>query len=874
MFLSALNTGETGVIVKVNGHGGFRKRLIEMGFVAGKKVKVILNAPLKDPIEYEVIGYKISLRREEAEQIEVISEDEAKAALAAKEFDEPILDDEADEIHQLDEMMSELAKERHHVIRVALVGNPNCGKTSLFNAASGSYEHVGNYSGVTVDAKEGSLSYNGYKFIIVDLPGTYSLSAYSPEELYVRKNLIEAMPDVVVNVVDASNIERNLYLTTQIIDMNLRVVMALNMYDELEARGDQLDVKQLGYLLGMPICPTVSRDGRGIPELFDTIIKVYEHSDPHLARHIHLNHGRELEASIRYIKSLISYNEQIRHKYSTRYLAIKVLENDSDVNKVIDTLPNRDEIIAGKVQEQKRIDELLHTSTESAIVDAKYAFIQGALAETYKPHIDERPKRSITDKIDAVVTSRWLAFPIFIVALYLIFQATFFLGNYPMLWIEWLIEKFGIFVGMFMTDGWLKDLVVEGVIGGVGSVLVFLPNILILYFFISLMEDSGYMARAAFIMDKLMHKIGLHGKSFIPMIMGFGCNVPAIMATRTIESRKSRLITMAIIPFMSCSGRLPVFILIVGAFFGKKAAMVLLGIYLLGIIMAILSAKVMSKFVKDDDLPFVMELPPYRVPTAKAILRHTWENGKQYLQKMATTIFLFSVVIWFLGYFPHHPSKSLIKENVANVVYVPSTDGTTQAQFASKEEQKSYSYIGYIGRSVEPILKPLGFNWKMGVGLLAGVGAKELVVSTLGVMYSEEEASGSNGVAAKLGSSAKAGSGQVGQSDAVAAKDGSLAPRTELQKIEADQPSVAASTDEPSSLSQDTALQRQLKSSISVAAALAYMVFILLYFPCIATFVAIKNETGGWKWAIGICIYTIFIAWIIAFITYRISLLF
>jgi ferrous iron transport protein B len=309
---------------------------------------------------------------------------------------------------------------------------------------------------------------------------------------------------------------------------------------------------------------------------------------------------------------------------------------------------------------------------------------------------------------------------------------------------------------------------------------------------------------------------------------------------------------MAIIPFMSCSGRLPVFILIAGAFFGKKAAMVLLGIYLLGIVMAILSAKVMSKFVKDDDLPFVMELPPYRVPTVKAILRHTWENGKQYLQKMATTIFLFSVVIWFLGYFPHHPSKALVNRNVANVVYVPNSDGTVVAQFASEEEQKSYSYIGYIGRAVEPVLKPLGFNWKMGVGLLAGVGAKELVVSTLGVMYSEE-ASGFDGAVAKVGSSAS---------------------HSGLQKIEVDQASVAASTDEPSSLSQDTALQRQLKSSISVAAAIAYLVFILLYFPCIATFVAIKNEIGGWRWAIGICIYTIFIAWIIAFITYRIALLF
>ncbi|MCI1786274.1 MAG: ferrous iron transport protein B [Bacteroidales bacterium] len=808
MYLSELKTGEQAVIVKVNGHGGFRKRLIEMGFISGKKVKVILNAPLKDPIEYEIIGYKISLRREEAEQIEVISEEEAKEAIATKEFDEPVIDNEEEEQQQLDEMMSSLAEERHHVIRVALVGNPNCGKTSLFNVASGGHEHVGNYSGVTVDAKEGRLEYKQYKFVIVDLPGTYSLSAYSPEELYVRKNLIEKMPDVVVNVVDASNIERNLYLTTQIIDMNLRVVMALNMYDELEAKGDELDIRQLGYLLGMPVCPTVSRDGRGINELFDTIIKIYEHNDPHLARHIHINHGEELEKSINHLKSVIQVNEQIRHKYSTRFLTIKYLENDSEVDKLVEELPNNAEIKKAKAYEDKRIEGLLHSTAESAIVDAKYAFIQGALAETYKPHIEEKPKRTITDKIDAIVTNKWIAFPVFIAILYLIFQATFTLGNYPMLWIEWLVEKIGMLAGTFMKAGWLKDLITDGIIGGVGSVLVFLPNILILYFFISLMEDSGYMSRAAFIMDKLMHKIGLHGKSFIPMIMGFGCNVPAIMATRTIENRKSKLITMAIIPFMSCSGRLPIFILLSGIFFGSHAALVLLGIYLLGIVMAIISAKVMSKFVKDDDLPFVMELPPYRVPTGKAIFRHTWEKGKQYLEKMATTILLFSILIWFLGYFPNHN------------------------KYGSVREQKENSYIGYIGKGIEPIMEPLGFNWKMGVGILSGIGAKELIVSTMGVMYSGEG-----------------------------------------QEAGADETTVSSGKG-TSALPEDTSLQRGLKNDISTAGALAYMVFILLYFPCIATFIAIKNESGGWKWAIGTCIYTIVIAWIMAFATYHLFLLF
>ena len=794
MLLSDLKTGEKAVIIRVNGHGGFRKRLIEMGFINGKEVRVVLNAPLKDPIEYEILGYKISLRREEARKIEVVTEHEAREALVSDEHLQALPGDLADN-ERLDKALAHVAEERHHNIRVALVGNPNCGKTSLFNIASGAHEHVGNYSGVTVDAKEGHFRYKDYDITLVDLPGTYSLSAYSPEELYVRKNLLDAMPDVVVNVVDASNIERNLYLTTQLIDMNLRVVMALNMYDELQHKGDKLDTRQLGYLLGMPVCPTVSRDGQGIPELFDTVLKIYEQSDPHLARHIHINHGAELEKSIKRLQTVLYGNEDIRSQYSTRYLAIKYLETDKDVERVLADIPELKALQQARAEEETRIRELLDTSAESAIVDAKYAFIQGALAETYEKYQEERPRRTLTDKIDAVVTNQWAAFPIFVLLLWFIFWATFTIGQYPMDWIDALVAWTGEKVGALMADGWLKDLVVDGIIAGVGSVLVFLPNIMILYFFISIMEDSGYMARAAFIVDKLMHRIGLHGKSFIPMVMGFGCNVPAIMATRSIESRKSRLVTIAIIPFMSCAGRLPIFVLFAGAFFPSSPATALLGIYLLGIVLAILSALILSKFVKDDDLPFVMELPPYRVPTAKATWRHTWEKGKQYLEKMATTILLFSVAIWFLGYFPRHEE-------------------------ATTAYQQEHSYIGMLGKAIEPMNEPLGFNWKMDVGLLAGVGAKELVISTMGVMYAQdgEEYEG-------LGSE------------------------------------------------EDTRLQAALKSTVPTAAALAFMVFVLLYFPCIATFVAIKNETGKWRWAILLCAYTILVAWVCAFAVYRIGLL-
>ncbi len=786
MYLSELSTGEKAIIAKVLGHGSFRKRLVEMGFIRGKEVRVVLNAPLKDPIEYEILGYKLSLRREEASKIEVISEAEAREHIATEHSKEVLMATGEEEDALLDREIHELAEERGHSIRVALVGNPNCGKTSLFNIASGAHEHVGNYSGVTVDAKEGIFNYRGYRITLVDLPGTYSLSAYSPEELYVRRNLLEQMPDVVLNVVDASNLERNLYLTTQLIDMNLRVVMALNMYDELRKKGDRIDEKQLGYLLGMPVCPTVSRDGTGIPELFDTVIAMYENHDSRLGRHIHINHGAELEHGIDRIKLILQRNDDIRARYSTRYLAIKYLENDKDVTKVVDALPEAEELREARKEEEERIESILGTNSESAIVDAKYAFIQGALAETYTPAPDsDRPRVTITDKIDAVVTDKWAAFPIFLAILYLIFTATFTLGNYPMNWIDAFVGWFGKLVASLMPDGWVQDLLVDGIIAGVGSVLVFLPNILILYFFISIMEDSGYMARTAFIVDKLMHHLGLHGKSFIPMVMGFGCNVPAIMATRTIESRKSRLITIALIPFMSCAGRLPIFVLLAGAFFPGYAALALMGIYLVGVLMAILSALVLKHVIHDDDLPFVMELPPYRIPTARAIGRHTWEKGREYLRKMSTTILVASIVIWALGYFPRNDS-------------VP------------RAQQQEQSWLGHIGKAVAPALDPLGFDWRMDVGLISGVAAKELVVSSLGVMYAGDE---------------------------------------------------GAVTDE-----NETALQSALRHSIPLDTAVAFMIFILLYFPCIATFTAIKNETGRWSWAWAICAYTMVVAWVAALI--------
>jgi ferrous iron transport protein B len=819
MRLSELNTGEKGVIVKVLGHGGFRKRIVEMGFIKGKTVEVILNAPLKDPIKYRLLDYEISLRRQEAEMIEVVSEQEARTTQS------PYHGSITEEITVPEAEMVALAKGKRRTINVALVGNPNCGKTSLFNIASGAHEHVGNYSGVTVDAKEGFFDFQGYHFRIVDLPGTYSLSAYTPEEIYVRKHIIDETPDVIINVVDASNLERNFYLTTQLIDMNVRMVIALNMYDELEASGNKLDYLKLSQLFGVPMVPTVCRKGEGVDKLFHVIIGIYEGSDfltqkkaeirtevledlrdwhetyvpdhkfgshseeEHIRprgifRHIHINHGPELERSIQAVKKLISVNEQIRHKYSTRFLAIKLLEDDKDIELFVETLPNGGEILALRDKEVQRIYNVMNEDSEQAITDAKYGFITGALKETFTDNHME--KEQTTRVIDSIVAHRIWGYPIFFLFLYIMFEGTFVLGDYPMQGIEWLVDQLGNLIRNNMAEGPLKDMLVDGIIGGVGGVIVFLPNILILYFFISVMEDSGYMARAAFIMDKIMHRMGLHGKSFIPLIMGFGCNVPAIMASRTIEDRKCRLITMLVNPLMSCSARLPIYLVMVGAFFPNQASFVLLCIYATGIILAVLMARLFSKFlVKGDDAPFVMELPPYRMPTTKSILRHTWEKGAQYLKKMGGIIMIASIIIWFLGYYPQHDAY----ETVA--------------------EQQENSYIGQIGKAVEPVIEPLGFDWKLGIGLISGVGAKELVVSTLGVLYTNEE----------------------------------------------DVENVNLSNRIP----------------ITPLAALAYMLFVLIYFPCIATLAAIKQESGSWKWALFAAGYTTVLAWCIAFVVYQLG---
>ncbi|MBQ3875068.1 MAG: ferrous iron transport protein B, partial [Bacteroidaceae bacterium] len=642
-YLSELNPGEEGYIAKVLGHGRFRKRINEMGFVAGKKVTVIKRAPLQDPVEYEIMGYRISLRNSEAEMIEIVSSTEQ-------------FEDKSQNYGTIDEGLKTSAIKKGKEINIALVGNPNCGKTTLFNYASGSHEHVGNYSGVTIDAKEATLKYGEYTINITDLPGTYSITEYSPEELYVRKHIIEKKPDIVVNVLDASNLDRNLFLTTQLIDMDIKVVIALNMFDELKDKDIDFRYDDFGKMIGIPVVPTIASKGTGVKELIQRIIRVYEDADPSV-RHIHINYGSEIENAIKGIQSVIWENPSIGDRLSSRFLAIKLLEQDNETRRFLSQYSNYNEIIAEAERRIEALEKEYSEQSETIITDAKYGFIDGALKEA-RTLPNEKSKRQIR-KLDDLLTHKIWGFPIFFAFLFIIFEATFAIGQYPMDWIDAGVSWIGDLVSTHMPDGPLKDLIVDGVICGVGGVVVFLPNILILFFFISLMEDTGYMARAAFLMDKIMHKIGLHGKSFIPLIMGFGCNVPAVMATRTLENRSDRLLTMLIIPFMSCSARLPLYLLLIAAIFPSNQGLMLFVVYLAGMLMAVVMAKIFSKTLfRKKEVPFVMELPPYRIPTAKSTLIHMWEKGKQYLKKMGTVILTASIIIWALGYFPRDTEYS------------------------------------------------------------------------------------------------------------------------------------------------------------------------------------------------------------------------
>ena len=799
MKLSELKTGEKAVIVRVAGHGGFRKRIMEMGFVRGVEVRSVQNSPMNDPVKYTVMGYDVSLRRSEAEMIEVMSKGEANRPLEG--VGGTVCDSSCEGCTLADCAFKGRKAPRKNEINVALVGNPNSGKTSLFNALSGSNEHVGNYSGVTVDAKLGRLTYKNYRINITDLPGTYSLSAYTPEEVYVRKHLYEQMPDVIINAVVASNLERNLYLTTELIDLNQRTVVALNMYDELQQSGSKLDYESLGAMIGIPMIPTIAKSGYGLGELLDAVISLFEERENTVARHVHINYGPAMEREIKALSDEIRTSNDLPRQFPVRYWAIKLIEGDKEAATLLssqcDNYPHWQKIAKGSAE---RIESEVGCDVETILGDYKYGFIDGALHETLHEGGADVNLRS--RRIDRLVANKWLGFPLFLLIMWLMFWATFTLGSYPQEWIESLFGWLGEWLWGIMPEGALRDMVVNGVVSGVGSVAVFLPNILILYLFISLMEDTGYMARAAFIMDKLMHRMGLHGKSFIPLLMGFGCNVPAIMATRTIESHSSRLITILVTPFISCSARLPVFLLLAGTFFPHHAATVLIGLYLLGICVAFLTARLLrgTKF-KRDETPFVMELPPYRIPTAKATFKHMWDKCAQYIRKIGTTILLATVLIWALSYYPRPKTESVA---VGSEVVAESVESVE-----SGREALSGSYIGQVGKFIEPAMRPLGLDWRAGVALLTSIPAKELVVSTMAVLYGG---------------------------------------------------------DDIASLSKNIVNN----SGITPRSAVSFMIFILLFFPCIGTLATIRSETGsrGWMWFTAI--YNTAIAWLLAWLAYLI----
>lgn len=813
MRLSQLLPGESGIITKILGHGAFKKRVMEMGFVRGREVRMILNAPLQDPIKYALMDYEVSLRRSEAELIEIVP---------VSDWEKSVLKNDAETEAHEDVCFENVRKDK--IINIALLGNPNCGKTSLFNYLSGKREHVGNYAGVTVDAKRGWFNYKEYHFNIVDLPGTYSLSAYSPEEQYVMRYLQEETPDVIVNVVVASNPERNLYLTTELIDMNRSMVIGLNMYDELEKSDVKFDYTQLGRMLGVPVVPTVASTGYGVRNLLDTIIDVYEMRCKD-TRHIHVKMSAEIENGISLLKDEFKKDNSIAHHFSPRFLAIKFMENDPEIDSLLKKNPSYHDWVDIRDRVCLKIKKSLNEDVATAIASEKYGFINGALKETMEGSIAKDEKS--TKIIDAFVTNRLFGFPIFLCVMMLMFWSTFKLGSYPMDWIEMFVGWISSILNSYLTPGPLKDLLIDGIIGGVGGVIVFLPNILILYAFISFMEDSGYMARVAFIMDRIMHKMGLHGKSFIPLIMGFGCNVPAIMSTRIIESQSSRLITILINPFISCSARIPIYVLLVGAFFPNYGTLVFFGLYILGIALAVVTSKIMRKFwFKVDETPFVMELPPYRMPSWRSTLNNMWSKAEQYLKKMGGLILVASIIIWALSYFPHYTLQDVPDEYVTEVMEempaatVEMMNKAEIERLVLNDYQQSHSLIGKLGKFVEPVMQPMDLGWQSCVSLIAGASAKEIVVSTLGVLYVDDN------------------------------NDQLLSERLKSpSKITGKMPFTSAS-------------------------ALAFMVFVLLYFPCIATLSAIARETGHWKYALFSIVYNTSVAWLVAFITYRIALLF
>jgi len=695
--------------------------------------------------------------------------------------------------------------ERKKIV-VAVAGNPNSGKTTLFNGITGSSQRVGNYPGVTVEKKTGHRIYKNYNITFVDLPGTYSLSAYSLEEMVARDYILSEKPDVVVDVIDSSNLERNLYLASQILELDVPMIMALNMTDEVRKLGIRIDIELLTQLLASPAVETVASREIGLTDLLDTIIEVVENST---VTNVNINYGEEMEKAITELIPLIEKNEVLSKKYPSRWTALKLLENDPEITRMAE---EDSQIVELADNQRKRIEKRLGDDTELYIADRRYGFVNGICKETVQTV--HKSRKDVTEKIDTVLANRVLGLPIFLFMMWATFQLTFTLGVYPMDWLDAGFGYLGDFLSSVMPEGHFQSLIVDGIIGGVGGVLIFLPNILLLFLAIAFLEDTGYMARAAFIMDKVMHSIGLHGKSFMPMLIGFGCSVPAIMATRGLENEKDRLTTMLIIPLMSCGAKLPVYVLLAGAFFPEQAGNIIFLIYIFGILLAIFVAMLLKKFYfHGPGTPFVMELPPYRVPTLKSVLLHMWRRAVMYLQKAGTIILVASVAVWFITTFPP-PWASSQNENAIPTQGNMISENVEQAdiELQTASDKISNSMAGHLGRFIEPVIKPIGFDWKTGIALITGFAAKEVVVSTLGTVYALGE------------------------------------------------------TDEESVELKD-ALKRDPHFTPLVAFCL--MIFTLIYVPCMAAMAVLYRESGSMKWTWFTIGYTTLLAWIVTFIIYQ-----
>ncbi len=696
---------------------------------------------------------------------------------------------------------------------IALTGNPNCGKTSIFNFLTGSHQHVGNWSGVTVEVKEGKVWDGEESAKIADLPGIYSLSAESLDERVARDYLFECRPDVVINVLDATNLERNLYLTVQLMEIGIRPLLAFNMWDEVQAKGIRIDLDHLSKLLDLPIITTVGKTGTNTSLLVKSAFELFHHQTTRytkLLSHLPL----EIESAVTELAQV----EPVRNcGLPTRWVALKLLENDSQVISIISNLENGQSIVQKAREKALQIKAIMGDDTESLIAEARYGFIAGALRETVHKNLSNRVE--ISDQIDRIVTHPVWAYPIFLAFMWLLFQITFSLGSYPMSWIESLFSGLSSLTNAVLPDGVLKELVIDGILQGVGGVAVFLPNILILFFGISIMEDTGYMARAAFIMDKVMHKAGLHGKSFIPMIMGLGCNVPAIMAARTLESPRDRIKTILLAPMISCSARLPVYVLFAGALFPKQAGnIVFLFQFVLGIVMFFsLAWAFKHTILRGEDYPFVMELPPYRLPTFRSVLIHMWQRAEHYLKKMGGVVLVFSVLIWALGKYPVNQDiiskyDSHFAEIQAQNISNEEKDAKTSMLLVSKKsELLQYSYIGRMGKALEPLVKPLGFDWKGAVALGTGFVAKEMVVGTLGVLYSVGDEAGEK----------------------------------------------------------NEQLKAEIASSFTPLSGISFLVFVLLYTPCIVALITIIRELRSTKWSVFSVVYQMGIAYLASFIIFQ-----